>query len=263
MPKIGVATVDEALLAPPPAGISGGKTRALFGGPDHSIQVHLHELDDGEAMRFTPSATDRLLYVWSGSVEAGGRRLGPASSLIVERHAGLELHGADVATQLLSFGATRPKAQARSGGHVHLLPAERVPRTDSMATGGVPGALYADAACPTCEVWLHENTIPPMDDAAAAARGKSIVHAHAEDEVIFVTRGALRLGTRLLAAGAALSIEAETFYGFGPGPDGLEFLNFRAERPAGIRFKDGTVIDEVGLWRDCADGLSYLEPLSA
>ncbi|MCW1431636.1 hypothetical protein [Novosphingobium sp. JCM 18896] len=68
--------------------------------------------------------------------------------------------------------------------------------------------------------------------------------------MIFVAAGEIRLGQRLFGPGTAIAIAADTMYSFLPGPNGLRFLNFRAEQPSAIRFKNGNVIDEVGYWRD-------------
>jgi hypothetical protein len=89
------------------------------------------------------------------------------------------------------------------------------------------------------------------------ARG---IHSHSEDEVIFITGGEMRFGTQALGPGAALAISAQAFYGFGVGPAGLRFVNFRAGRPSEIRFKGGGTMDEVALWRDSVGAPAYLEP---
>ena len=54
-------------------------------------------------------------------------------------------------------------------------------------------------------------------------------HAHEHDEIIYVLKGELRFGQRHCPAGAAVYVPAHTLYGFSAGPDGCNFLNFRAE----------------------------------
>jgi len=53
------------------------------------------------------------------------------------------------------------------------------------------------------------------------------VHAHDEDEIIFIVDGEMHLGGRVLGPGTSIAISGKTFYGFTAGPAGLQFLNFR------------------------------------
>jgi mannose-6-phosphate isomerase-like protein (cupin superfamily) len=53
------------------------------------------------------------------------------------------------------------------------------------------------------------------------------VHAHDEDEIIFIVDGEMHLGSRVLGPGTSIAISGRTFYGFKAGPAGLQFLNFR------------------------------------
>jgi uncharacterized cupin superfamily protein len=53
------------------------------------------------------------------------------------------------------------------------------------------------------------------------------VHAHDEDEIIFIVGGEMHLGSRVLGPGTSIAISGKTFYGFKAGPAGLQFLNFR------------------------------------
>lgn len=54
------------------------------------------------------------------------------------------------------------------------------------------------------------------------------VHAHDEDEIIYVVDGAIRLGGRLYGKGSSVFVAGETLYGFEAGPEGLHMVNFRA-----------------------------------
>lgn len=117
-------------------------------------------------------------------------------------------------------------------------------------------ALHADARCPTCELWLHENDF-------FAANEETALHSHSEDEVIFVRGGSIRLGKRLCGPGTALAIAANTKYGFRSGPDGLSFVNFRGTSPT-YRSADGAlVLDEAELWRTKVGVPHYLPGVSA
>lgn len=53
------------------------------------------------------------------------------------------------------------------------------------------------------------------------------LHAHDEDEIIYVLDGAMRINNRTVGPGACLTIPGGTFYGFHAGPEGLRILNFR------------------------------------
>jgi hypothetical protein len=263
MAKIAFATAAEAPVVPQPEGFSGdGEARALFDAAAHPLHVHLHRLGRGQVLRIGPLDAHCAAFVWEGEVEAGGRRMAASSSLFVERGAEVAIRGVAEASRVLAFRAARPAARAAGAPQVHLLPAERVPRVELGGTvSGARGALHADASMPSCRVWLHENSLAPMaEDPDATERG---VHSHTEDEVIFVTGGEMQLGTRRLGPGSALAIAAHTFYGFGVGPQGLSFVNFRAGQPADIRFKAGGTMDEVGFWRGNCGSPEYLAPLPA
>lgn len=261
MSKLTVTTCNEAVASSLPDAYSGGGAAAsYFVADQHPLHLHLIEFRRGEVLRVRSGAIDQLAYVWGGAVDAGGRRLDTGSSLIVEHGASLQVVGAAEISALLAFSAAQPPAEARAGGHVHLLPAEHAPRSDALGgVEGLGGTMHADADCPTCALWLHENQFagrdaPPQGDEAG-------VHCHSEDEIIFVVEGDLRLGDRLYGPGAALAIAAGGFYSFSPGPDGLRFVNFRAGRPSDIRFKKGPAISETAYWRERLPRPQYLSPL--
>src|SRR5687768_3614450 len=67
---------------------------------------------------------------------------------------------------------------------------------------------------------LHEIKLPPDSTIAP--------HSHDSDEIIYVVAGELVLGARRLGPGASVFIPGGTLYAVRSGPDGLEFLNFRA-----------------------------------
>lgn len=53
------------------------------------------------------------------------------------------------------------------------------------------------------------------------------IHAHREDEIIYVVAGEMHIGNRMLGPGATVFIAGHTLYGFKAGPEGLRMLNFR------------------------------------
>ena len=66
---------------------------------------------------------------------------------------------------------------------------------------------------------LFEARIAPNETIA--------LHAHAEDEIIYVLDGELRMGRKRLGPGTSLFVAGNTLYGFSTGPAGVRFLNFR------------------------------------
>jgi hypothetical protein len=55
-------------------------------------------------------------------------------------------------------------------------------------------------------------------------------HAHAEDEIIYVTAGSLIFGSTVLGPHSSVMVPKHTLYQFRTGPDGATFLNFRPHR---------------------------------
>lgn len=261
MPKLTVRPLDEARSVPLPSAYAGaGAAVAYFAGEPDPLHLHLIELRRDEALQIASADIDQLAYVWTGAVAAGGRALAAGSSLIVEHGATLSVVGEAETSRVLAFSAAEPAARPRGGGHVHLLPADRAPRSSALGgVEGLGGVMHADADCPTCELWLHENAFAPPE--APPARSEAGVHAHSEDEIIFVAEGELQLGDRLCGPGTALAIAANAFYSFSPGPGGLRFVNFRAGKPSDIRFKSGQTISETGYWRERLPRPVYLSPV--
>lgn len=255
MARVSIATLDKAVPVSPPGGQGKVESRAMLNGAAHPIHVTVHELSADASLTLTGDPADLALFVWQGSVEAGGAVLDETSSAVVEYGASLQVTaGADGAV-VMAFNLSERGADALGGGHVHILPSDRVPRTDRLGGNeGIGGALHADAGCPTCKVWLHENSY-------AMADKETTVHSHSEDEVIFVHTGSVRLGNRIYGPGTALAITANTKYGFFSGPDGLGFVNFRGSSPTYTSGDGKTVMDEAELWRGLLGRPEYFEPV--
>ncbi len=66
---------------------------------------------------------------------------------------------------------------------------------------------------------LFEASIGPDEEIS--------LHAHAEDEIIYILAGELLIGRKRLGAGASVFVAGNTLYGFRTGPAGVRFLNFR------------------------------------
>ena len=253
MARVSIATLEKAVRVTAPDGTGERETRALFNRASDPIHLHIHRLGAGATLNVSGDPTDVSLFVWEGLVEAGGVTLGPRSSAVVEYGASLGVKAGGEGAMLLAFNLRDRDADARAGHHVHILPNEIVPRTESLGgKEGVGGALHADSQCPTCKVWLHENSYAMADKETA-------VHSHSEDEVIFVRAGTVRLGNQLYGPGTALAIAANTKYGFFSGPDGLGFVNFRGTSPTFTSGDGKTVLDEAELWRNLLGAPEYLE----
>lgn len=246
MAKVTVVTPERAAACDMPDGFSGQvRSAAYIAGPRDPLHLHCYEIAPGNTLHIGPRPLDCLAYVWSGAVEAGGHRLAEGSSLVVEHGAALSLVATDRGAKVLVFSTAAAPDNPRPGGHVHLLPVERVARIPVMIPG-VSGGLHFDAACPTCELWLHENMFAP-EYATPETQNRS-PHCHTEDEIIFVVRGDARLGNRTIGPGTALAVNALTMYTFDPGPEGLGFVNFRPVRPNENRRADGRVSREADGW---------------
>ena len=263
MPRVAVVTRDKAREVAEPAGFGGlAGALAYYDDARSPLHLHLHTVAPGEVLRIGRLATDCVAYVWQGAVEAGGWGMAQGSSLIVEHGQVFEVRGGAVPAEVLTFHAAQPPQAPRAGGHVHLLPAERVPRRADMGGGKLPvgGAMHADSGCETCEVWLHENHFPAAPTPMTPEQEKLGIHAHSEDEIIFVIDGEIRLGNRLHGPGTAVAIAADTLYSFTAGPAGLSFINFRAGTPGDIRFASGMAISETGYWRERQMKPEYVAP---
>ena len=212
-----------------PGGVtSAGEVTVAAGleGTSDPIHVHRFRLEAGAVLRWHDLPHGSLIHVDNGAIEVEGERLGRDSVLVVEHGASTEASALEP-TELLAF-TPAGSASSRAGGHVHLLPSDRVPRSrDFYGDGRVGGAWFADSKCPTCEFWLHETVLPQGGFEVG-------VHAHTEDEVIVVTRGEIVLGQRALGPGTVIAIAHATLYSFRTGPDGLTFLNFRPNLPGYI-----------------------------
>jgi hypothetical protein len=211
----------------------------------------------GARMPVAGAPTDRVIFVWQGDVQAGGAHMMPRSSAIVEYGTSLTLTAGNEGAAVLEFVKKDRGPGERAGGHVHLMPDEHVIRTVNTNNGKRSGMyLHADAQCPTCKVWLHENEYWDADVETA-------LHSHSEDEVMVVTRGTMRVGNKLYGAGTALSVAANTKYGFFTGPGGMSFVNFRAASPTYTLADGSLVLDEAELWHKACGKPHYLSPQPA
>jgi hypothetical protein len=261
MPKVAVVTPDKTKPVAGAPGYAGDvETRAYLEGEKHPLHLHMHRIAAGRRLRIGPMASDCAVYVWHGAVDAGGWTLDQGSSAVVEHGESLDIVGTAGDSEVLTFAAGHPPVAPEAGGHVHLLPNERVPAfTESRGEQPIGGRMHADSDCPTCSVWLHENQLPPGRPMSAEEAAVGI-HSHTEDEVIFVLDGQMQLGQKLVGPGTAIAIAADTLYSFNVGPDGLRFVNFRAGMPSDIHFANGMTMSETGYWKERVARPEYVEP---
>ncbi len=254
MPKVQVVTLENDPIVTAPSHKPGtSETRAVFEGERDPLHLRIERLGPNASLRLDGSEADQVAFVWKGAARAGGTRLEEHASMIVEKDAAASLTASDEGATILLFSMNGRPTHPRPGGHVHLLPSEQVPRTLDMGGRGVAGgALHADAGCPTCEIWLHENQFYHADYEVG-------IHSHTEDELIFVTAGSIRLGNRLYGTGTTLAVAANTKYGFKAGPQGLTFVNFRASAPSYLQPGSPHAQDEAELWRNRVGAPEYLE----
>jgi quercetin dioxygenase-like cupin family protein len=66
-------------------------------------------------------------------------------------------------------------------------------------------------------------------------------HAHADDEIVYVVEGELRVGRRVCGAGSSFFVPGNTLYGFRAGPQGCRYLNFRAQADSTYFTKEDVV----------------------
>jgi hypothetical protein len=256
MAKVSIVSVDKAKTVPSPPGSGGIESRELLGKPSDPIHLQQHRLEPGANLTLAADPADLAIFVWKGAVRAGGADLREKSSVVLEQGASMTMQASDQGASVLAFHLSEQGPGKTSGGHVHILPAERVPRTEAMGGNeGIGGALHSDAQCPTCSVWLHENSYAMADKETA-------LHSHSEDEVIFIHSGSIKLGNRIYGPGTALAIGADVKYEFWSGPDGLGFVNFRGTSPTYTSADGKTVLDEAELWRGILGQPEYLEAAS-
>ncbi|HET9629717.1 MAG TPA: hypothetical protein VFP14_09580 [Novosphingobium sp.] len=198
----------------------------------------------GSAIAWQAAASGRVILVWEGVARVGETILGVESAVIIEHGGSVRIDAVEDATALLVFDARKdsPPEDAHGGG-VHILPAERVQRTDCLAPDMPLGAaVYADSSCPTCSMWLHENSYQPHFELG--------LHSHSQDEIIVVVGGDLVIGTKSYGRGSMLAVAKDVLYQFKCGERGLRFVNFRPSRPTYTSGDGSFTADERSIYRE-------------
>ncbi|MGE4322775.1 MAG: cupin domain-containing protein [Sphingobium sp.] len=75
------------------------------------------------------------------------------------------------------------------------------------------------------------------------------LHSHNSDCLYYIVAGSLRLGTEDLGPGDGFFVPSDVPYGYTPGPDGVEILEFRHDESYSFRFfaKEGAPFWERAL----------------
>lgn len=80
------------------------------------------------------------------------------------------------------------------------------------------------------EIIFHEpgdDTTPQLFEVSYGPNAHIAVHAHDEDEIMYIVGGEMLFGAQTLKPGSSLFIQGGAYYSFKTGDDGLRFLNFR------------------------------------
>lgn len=201
------------------------QTRAMIVGPDRPLWLWVHELMPGTGLRWNAPEVGHVLHVWKGGVALDGQTTGTDAVICIE-------HGANAFVEAGEYGATllhyhsrvpHPTQNSRPGGHVHVSDQDGLLKVKNEQYD-VTTTFWLDSKCPNCELWLHKSEI-------VNPRPQSLPHFHPEDEIIFVVKGGMIVGRRILKPGTALAVDANTTYAFGVDQGGLAFTNFRPTEP--------------------------------
>jgi quercetin dioxygenase-like cupin family protein len=85
---------------------------------------------------------------------------------------------------------------------------------------------------------VGSDNSPQLFEVEFAPDSEVKIHAHEEDEIIFVLTGQMQVGSRVLGPGASVFIKGNTLYGFKVGHQGMTFLNFRPRLDATFITRD-------------------------
>ena len=242
MTAIRVVTRDQARNTGWPA--PGCETRAFISGASDPLHLRQHTLAPGARLPVAGTSSDRLGYVLDGEVALGGLRLEQGSSFVIERGAAASVTAGPAGATIAEFydAEHRAATAGRKGGRVHVMPSDTVPRLRNHGTTEMGAALHADAACPTCTVWLHEH------DFHAAVAGVVPLHPHPGDQIIFVTAGSMRLGNRTYGPRTAIAVAANTLYVFDVLAGGLSVVVFRIGPPMATTQTGPERMGEAEFW---------------
>ena len=212
-------STQEAFAAPN-CRLTGSARGRAASPPGASIWMSAVELDAGSALRWDPRHGDEALYVESGELVVDGRVCPTGGALVIEARACPTVE-TRVASRVLQMGAQGAAASAE------VAPRPAAPAVHVIGPRGTfeaiePGRetrFFADATCPRCSLWLLFT--------ARSFAYESPVHSHSQDELVYVLRGQVRVGSLVAGPGATVFVAADQPYQFRSGPAGFAFLNYR------------------------------------
>ena len=227
------------------ATVAGDSSGELIRPSGYSLWAGVATFQAGASLHWNDTHGDEVVFVESGEVESDGQLVGANASIIVEAGVPARLDVRETA-RLIHFGSVDSDqpldgvlGPPRKDGH-------RVHSTDAAGTyvgryegrdGVVTSRFYADSTCPTCRVMLLRNS------SDAAFKGPS--HFHTQDELIYLLRGDVQIGTLRLEPGMAVGIPRNFRYSF-RSQGGFDFLNFRRDASSMTLARDTPPVLETG-----------------
>ncbi|MEZ4332512.1 MAG: hypothetical protein R3F35_12195 [Myxococcota bacterium] len=204
--------------------------------PEISIWMDVVLLEPGSGLERDREHDDEAIFVVDGALAVEGRVCPTGGAIVIERGADCRVEAIGE-TKLLHMGSTEagstsaPRSSARrvSAGEASAAGASGAsPRVHVVGPRGrfeacEPGRethFFADATCPTCDVWLLRT--------GRAFAYESPVHSHSQDELIHVLEGEIGIGSLAVRRGETLFVAADQPYRFRGNAGGFAFLNFRS-----------------------------------
>jgi quercetin dioxygenase-like cupin family protein len=192
-----------------------GEAETRFGSPEgYSFWLNAGTVSAGSTLEWTTDHDEEAIYVDGGKVEIDGKVVGEGGAVVIERDARATLTFLEDSS-IAHFGQSDdappvPAEYSASGGGVHVYPHPTPHRGHTEN--------FADGSCPTCKVVFFQvsDEVPHIGD----------VHSHSSDELIYVVKGALRVGKNRIETGMAIAVPADRLYSFRTS-EPWKFINYR------------------------------------
>ncbi len=115
---------------------------------------------------------------------------------------------------------------------IHAVEDVRLSRIRDRA-GDPPPAVFSQLAQSELDssMTFHEfgsDSEMQLAELEYLPNAEAVLHKHDDAEIIYVVRGEMRFGNKVLRAGSSVYIPGNTYYSFTAGPTGLRIVNFRA-----------------------------------
>ncbi len=79
---------------------------------------------------------------------------------------------------------------------------------------------------------------PQLFEVKASPNLQGEVHAHEQDEIIYIVAGQMIFGRHVLNPGDSIAVPGMVLYSFKAGPEGVQFINFRPQKDPTYYRKD-------------------------